>query len=75
MPKERLLSTLALVRAGVEYRSKVWALDIDQEASIALSPQERMAELAEKLMDDVYKLSTMLSKGELVDISRRDARC
>lgn len=34
MPKERLLSTLALVRAGVEYRSKVWALDIDQEASI-----------------------------------------
>ncbi|KAL8287387.1 hypothetical protein RQP46_003839 [Phenoliferia psychrophenolica] len=62
MPKERLLSTLALVRAGVEYTSKIWTLEIDYEASVALEPKERMAELASKLMDDVYDLSKMLTK-------------
>ena len=64
MPKDRLLSTLALVRAGVEYSSKIWAIEIDDDASVALSPQERTVELAQKLMDDVYSLSTMLNKGD-----------
>lgn len=64
MPKEKLLSTLALVRAGVEYGSKVWTVETAEHAEIHLSEQERMADLAQKLMDDVYTLSSMLNKGE-----------
>lgn len=61
MPKERLLSTLALIRAGVEYGSTLWSLDVASQLSPTI---EGLSDLAKRLMDDVYSLSSLLSKGE-----------
>lgn len=63
MSKERLLSTLALVRAGIEYGSKVWSLDTLREASSSMSKEEGNRVLAQRLMDQVYELSGLLLKG------------
>lgn len=62
MPKERLLSTLALIRSGIEIGAREWSLralreDEDHE-------DDNDAELATSLMRDVYELSSTLSKGE-----------
>ncbi|KAM0751302.1 hypothetical protein T439DRAFT_325449 [Meredithblackwellia eburnea MCA 4105] len=64
MPRDRLLSTLSLIRAGVEFESKDWNLDIPPSTVPAadLSKGERMKELAAELMQTVYKLSGLLSK-------------
>lgn len=61
MPRDRLLSTLALVRSGVIVGSKEWALEpvLDQ----VVDWKRQNTELAKKLMDDVYRLSGTLSKG------------
>lgn len=64
MPRERLLSTLALIRAGVELGSKEWDLDAVHEASMRFTRTEDMEKLATQLMKDVYDLSSTLSKGE-----------
>lgn len=56
LDKDRLLSTLALVRAGVEFESKIWQLE-----GFGLEGEE----LAKKLMEDIYRLAGLLSKGEL----------
>jgi len=64
MSRERLLSTLALIRAGVEFGSKSWSLDAVEDPSVHRSRGEDMTTLAKKLMDDVYSLSSTLSKGE-----------
>lgn len=63
MSRERLLSTLALIRAGVEFGSKTWSLDAVEDPSVHRSRGEDMTTLAKKLMDDVYSLSSTLSKG------------
>ncbi|SDA01500.1 BZ3500_MvSof-1268-A1-R1_Chr10-1g02728 [Microbotryum saponariae] len=56
MNKEELLSTLALVRAGVEFESKKWDLrGVEKEG-------EDEEGLAKRLMKDVYELSKGLSK-------------
>ncbi|GAA5847602.1 hypothetical protein JCM3766R1_000806 [Sporobolomyces carnicolor] len=60
MPKERLLSTLALIRSGIEIGAREWSLralreDEDHE-------DDNDAELATSLMRDVYELSSTLSK-------------
>ncbi|KAI5476177.1 hypothetical protein MNV49_000338 [Pseudohyphozyma bogoriensis] len=52
MTKERLLSSLALIRTGVEFGGKEWKLDTDEDE----------VELARRLMKDVYDLSKTLSK-------------
>ncbi|ORY76938.1 trafficking protein particle complex subunit 10 [Leucosporidium creatinivorum] len=62
MSRERLLSTLALIRAGVEFGSKSWSLDAVEDPSVHRSRGEDMTTLAKKLMDDVYSLSSTLSK-------------
>ncbi|GAA6060213.1 hypothetical protein JCM10212_002292 [Sporobolomyces blumeae] len=59
MPKERLLSTLALVRSGVEFGAKEWTMPSLHEDG---DGKEKDAELAKKLMEDVHELSTTLSK-------------
>lgn len=64
MSRERLLSTLALIRAGVEFDSKTWSLDAVEDPSVYRSRGEDTRTLATKLMDDVYSLSSTLSKGE-----------
>ncbi|KDE05467.1 hypothetical protein MVLG_04157 [Microbotryum lychnidis-dioicae p1A1 Lamole] len=56
MDKEELLSTLALVRAGVEFESQKWDLrGVEKEG-------EDEESLAKRLMKDVYELSKGLSK-------------
>ncbi|GEM10221.1 transmembrane protein [Rhodotorula toruloides] len=62
MPKDRLLSTLALVRSGVTVGSKDWGLEPVLDHVVDWKRQN--AELAKKLMDDVYQLSATLSKGD-----------
>lgn len=63
MPRDQLLSTLALVRAGVEYGSRRWSLDalLDGDDGADLAAQNE--KLAKRLMDDVYRLSATLTKG------------
>ncbi|GAA5886852.1 hypothetical protein JCM6882_005915 [Rhodosporidiobolus microsporus] len=60
MPKDHLLSTLALVRAGMDAASGRWGLaavvDDDTRAATGNSA------LANELMDDVYRLSGSLNK-------------
>ncbi|BGP01777.1 hypothetical protein NBRC10513v2_005416 [Rhodotorula toruloides] len=60
MPKDRLLSTLALVRSGVSVGSKEWGLEPVLDHVVDWKRQN--AELAKKLTDDVYQLSATLSK-------------
>lgn len=69
MSRERLLSTLALIRAGVEFNSKTWSLDAVEEPSELHSKEDDSATLARRLMDDVYSLSSALSKGRLVSLA------
>lgn len=67
MAKERLLSTLALIRAGVEQGARRWSLDaLAEGAEDDVEAEEKRAQLARALMGDVYDLSGKLSKGELV---------
>lgn len=67
MAKERLLSTLALVRAGVEQGSKAWTLDPpDFGTGAGEDDGERRTGLARELMKDVYDLSGKLTKGEWI---------
>lgn len=68
MPKERLLSTLALVRAGIEYGSKVWRLE-----PVGEGDPESGERLAKHLMDDVYSLSSGLAKGASLPIHSLEA--
>ncbi|KAK4701381.1 trafficking protein particle complex subunit 10, partial [Phenoliferia sp. Uapishka_3] len=70
LPKEQLLSTLALIRAGVEYSSNVWSLSMDQDE---VRNGERMEELAEGLMEDVRRLSSMLSKDARLGATGTDS--
>lgn len=61
MPRDQLLSTLALVRAGVPAGAEAWALD-----ELLQDPTDRAtqnAELAKNLMQDVHRLSGALTKG------------
>ena len=75
MSKERLLSTLALVRSGIEFGAKEWnlrALTEDGDGS------EKVVELAASLMKDVHELSAELTKGALTmfsDSARADFVC
>ena len=65
MTKERLLSTLALVRAGVEHGSKRWTLDPpDFGTGKDEDETDRRTGLAKQLMADVYDLSGKLTKGQ-----------
>ncbi|GAA5860671.1 hypothetical protein JCM3774_006246 [Rhodotorula dairenensis] len=60
MPRDQLLSTLALVRAGVPAGAKSWALN-----EVVENPADRAAqsaELAKRLMADVHRLSGALTK-------------
>lgn len=63
MPKERLLSTLALVRSGVEFGSPKWELDTGNTTETLLERDKRTLELAQKLMGDVAELAENLEKG------------
>ena len=59
MEKERLLSTLALVRAGIEYGSTDWVLGDEKE-------QREKEHKSSQLMAAVYELSGKLTKGESI---------
>lgn len=63
MSKERLLSTLALIRSGIEIGAKEWNLRALREDDDEEERQD--SELASSLMEDVYDLSSSLSKGTL----------
>ncbi|KAK4048148.1 hypothetical protein OIO90_005912 [Microbotryomycetes sp. JL221] len=58
LPREQLLSTLALVRAGMELNSPSWSLGILRSQSDGTE-----ANTASELMRDVHSLSQSLSKG------------
>ncbi|TKA56715.1 hypothetical protein B0A53_01910 [Rhodotorula sp. CCFEE 5036] len=60
MPREQLLSTLALVRAGVATGGQTWNLDelLDDSTDRA----EQSVALATRLMEDVHNLSSALTK-------------
>ncbi|GAA5977541.1 hypothetical protein JCM10908_005008 [Rhodotorula pacifica] len=60
MPREQLLSTLALVRAGVPVGGKTWNLDELLDDSMDRAAQS--VALASKLMGDVHRLSSALTK-------------
>ncbi|BGP50119.1 hypothetical protein JCM10450v2_006030 [Rhodotorula kratochvilovae] len=60
MPRDRLLSTLALVRAGVEVGGRRWGLEALMEDEV--DAREQNEELAKRLMKDVYELSGALTK-------------
>ncbi|GAA5988713.1 hypothetical protein JCM5350_001988 [Sporobolomyces pararoseus] len=60
MSKERLLSTLALIRSGIEIGAKEWNLRALREDDDEEERQD--SELASSLMKDVYDLSSSLSK-------------
>ncbi|GAA5867144.1 hypothetical protein JCM1840_001497 [Sporobolomyces johnsonii] len=62
MPKERLLSTLALVRAGIEFGSKKWELSALGDGGSGEERRVQNAKVAKQLMEDVYQLSSTLSK-------------
>ncbi|GAA5971043.1 hypothetical protein JCM21900_002788 [Sporobolomyces salmonicolor] len=62
MPKERLLSTLALVRAGIQFGSKKWELPALSDGGSGEERRVQNAKLAKQLMEDVYQLSGTLSK-------------
>lgn len=66
MSRERLLSTLALLRSGVEFRSNSWRLETAE--AVDTGSGDSSVELAKKLMDDVYQLSGTLTKGQHVSI-------
>lgn len=68
MSRERLLSTLALLRSGVEFRSNSWRLET--AGAVDTGAGKSSVELAKKLMDDVYELSGTLTKGKCVYSSR-----
>ncbi|GAA5838208.1 hypothetical protein JCM5353_006041 [Sporobolomyces roseus] len=59
MSKERLLSTLALVRSGIEFGAKEWNLRALTEDG---DGNEKNVDLATSLMKDVHALSADLSK-------------
>lgn len=61
LSKERLLSTLALVRTGVEFCSKQWGLDLNRGKETVRSS------LADKLMKEIYDLSALLTKGASIN--------
>lgn len=61
LSKERLLSTLALIRSGIEFGAKEWSLRALREDDD--DDEGKDAELAKSLMKDVYDLSGTLSKG------------
>lgn len=61
MPRDRLLSTLALVRAGVTYGGRTWGLEALVEEGADVESQNE--ECARRLMRDVYELSATLTKG------------
>lgn len=63
MQKERLLSTLALIRSGVEFGARIWTLDVMGMSEATGAEDEGRARLAKKLMEDVHTLSKTLSKG------------
>ncbi|KPV71634.1 uncharacterized protein RHOBADRAFT_56475 [Rhodotorula graminis WP1] len=60
MPRDRLLSTLALVRAGVTYGGRTWGLEALVEEGAEVHSQNE--ECARRLMRDVYDLSATLTK-------------
>ncbi|GAA5906420.1 hypothetical protein JCM8208_004655 [Rhodotorula glutinis] len=60
MPRDRLLSTLALVRAGVTYGGKTWGLEALVEEGAEVESQNEVC--ARRLMRDVYDLSATLTK-------------
>ncbi|GAA5881145.1 hypothetical protein JCM16303_004817 [Sporobolomyces ruberrimus] len=60
LSKERLLSTLALIRSGIEFGAKEWSLRALREDDD--DDEGKDAELAKSLMKDVYDLSGTLSK-------------
>ncbi|BGP18137.1 hypothetical protein JCM10213v2_006192 [Rhodosporidiobolus nylandii] len=65
LPKDRLLSTLALIRTGMTSQPPRWGLEaVADEGTGSGDGKARMAALAKKLMDDVYTLSATLSKDE-----------
>lgn len=64
MPRDRLLSTLALLRAGMELNSPKWDLSILQDES-KLASEEGATSLADALVSDVKLLSQSLTKGQL----------
>lgn len=69
MPRDRLLSTLALVRAGVTYGGRRWGVEeaLLEEGMGGGADGEDVARLNEeaagRLMRDVYELSGTLTKG------------
>ncbi|GAA5838645.1 hypothetical protein JCM11251_003252 [Rhodosporidiobolus azoricus] len=63
MPKDRLLSTLALVQAGMARGSQEgWNLAAVTDEMCTGDADTRSSALAAELMDDVYRLSAGLSK-------------
>ncbi|KWU42169.1 hypothetical protein RHOSPDRAFT_36290 [Rhodotorula sp. JG-1b] len=60
MPREQLLSTLALVRAGVATGTQTWSLDELLDDSTDRATQS--VALATRLMEDVHRLSSALTK-------------
>ncbi|GAA5867425.1 hypothetical protein JCM8547_007499 [Rhodosporidiobolus lusitaniae] len=62
MPRDRLLSTLALVRSGMVTGAQRWELDALVEESAAWGDIEKKRAVASSMMKDVYELSSSLSK-------------
>ncbi|GAA5990656.1 hypothetical protein JCM11641_001264 [Rhodosporidiobolus odoratus] len=63
MPKDRLLSTLALIRAGMRNDGRRWALrPVSDAIQTGEDEQIGRAMLAEQLMSEVHRLSGFLNK-------------
>ncbi|GAA6031407.1 hypothetical protein JCM8097_005646 [Rhodosporidiobolus ruineniae] len=62
LPKDRLLSTLALVRSGMTFGSRRWSLEAVVEDGEGGGGEEGERRLAEELMKAVYELSSTLAK-------------
>jgi hypothetical protein len=66
LPKERLLTSLALVRAGIEFGSISWSLDSLRDTESPTSSPEEKKKLATQLMADVRRLASLLTKGAFI---------
>ncbi|GAA5902878.1 transport protein particle complex II subunit TRS130 [Sporobolomyces salmoneus] len=62
MSKERLLSTLALIRSGIEFGAKEWSLRALREDEDHEDEENKDGHLATTLMKDIYDLSSTLTK-------------
>lgn len=64
LEKEQLLTTLALLRSGVEPGARAWRIDPSVLEALGMPQGSSSSDVATRLMDNVYRLAKPFEKGE-----------